>query len=175
MPVNSESVDLVILYYFYILGTFHQYDTIAYPRKTQAKKVFPVRLKEEVAQKGWFWGAIGAVRGVFAGGKQSSAEEVKEEEFKPFNLKDMCSACLPAYLQDQHALLSKCIFPEKFSIPEIVEEMHYLYSSLHHPLAIHDNRTVPLPRPQEDIPQVCQIYSDLADTVYHIDCVLFFV
>ena len=142
----------------YFLGTFHQYDTIAYPRQVKVKKVFSERVKR------FFWGTVGAVRDAFTGGKQSSTrsiEDGKEEVFKPLNLKEMCSACLPAYLQDHHALLSKCNFPENFSIPEIVEEMHCLYSSLRYPPSVHDEHTAPLSRPQQDIPQVFKLVQIL--------------
>ena len=105
-------------------------------------------------------GTFGAVKGAIIGKQPAErTEDVKEEVFKPLNLKEMCSACLPAYLQGHHALLSECIFPEKFSIPETVEEIHCLYSSLHNPLAIYGKYTAPLPRKQPDIPQVCQLRS----------------
>ena len=139
---------------FSIVDTFHQYDTIAYPRHAKAKKDFSERVREEVAEKGYVMGTLHAIKGVFTGGKQTSSRaDDKEDAFIPLSIDDMCSTCLDLYLEEYHSPLSKCIFPEQFSIPAVVRKIHYMYSSLHYPLAAH---TVILDRRQRNIPQVCE-------------------
>ena len=136
-----------------IVDTFHQYDTIAYPRHPKVKKDYSERFREQVAEKGYIRGTIGFFKGMLKQSSSKHTENVEEEMFTPLNIEEMCGTCLVMYLEEYHSSLSECIFPEQFSIPAIVRKIQYVYSSLRNPLAGH---TVPLDRRQKNMPQVCE-------------------
>ena len=117
------------------LGTFHQYDTFAYPYKSKSKKI---------AKKG-ILAALGAMLPSF------TSDETKEDVLTLLNIEEMCSTCLTLYLEEYQLLLSKCNFSEQFSIPTVVRKIHYVYSSLHQPLA---GSTVAIDKTQKNMPEV---------------------
>ena len=143
-----------LCHYIYALnlGTFHQYDTFAYPYKSKAKKI---------AKKGVF-STISALLS-FPSGETKHTEDV----LTLLNLEGMCSTCLAMYLREYRLLLSECSFSEQFSIPDVVRKINYVYSSLYQPRA---GITVPENKIQKNMPEVCeQVFQNICKFIvlYH--------
>ena len=104
-----------------LLGTYHQYDTIAYPKKTIVAKTWAGKAKATMA----------AIGGLFGLGQTSrSTESVKELELKPLSSQEMGKYCLAVYLDGYRKMLASGNFPQQFDIRELVEDIHHVYSSL---------------------------------------------
>jgi len=101
-----------------LLGTYHQYDTVAYPKKTKVTKTWTEKAKATVAG--------------FLGWSQTlkSTENVKELELKPLSSQEMRKYCLEAYLDGYKKMLSSGNFPQPFNIHKLVEDIRRIYNSL---------------------------------------------
>lgn len=106
------------------IGEYHQYDTIAYPKKTTVSKTF----QENV--QGFFKTVGSAIINVFSSNKQSKQESPEEVEFTPLGAREMSIYCLDAYLQPLKEMLCSGKLPEKFDIHERVAEVYNIFKSL---------------------------------------------
>ena len=103
------------------LGTYHQYDTVAYPKKTKVTKTWTEKAKATMAAISGFLGLSQTSR---------STESVKELELKPLSSQEMGKYCLAVYLDGYRKMLASGNFPQQFDIRQLVEDIHHVYNSL---------------------------------------------
>ena len=104
----------------YFSGTYHQYDTVTYPKSAKVTKTWADKAKAAMAGISGFLGFGPSLR---------STDEL---ELKPLDSKEMGKLCLQVYLENYEKLLGSGNFPQKYDIPTLVEEIHHLYISLLH-------------------------------------------
>ena len=121
----------------HVSGTYHQYDTVVYPKKTKISKSFLERVKET--------GLVSAIGGKITGwfGRSSTpqGDAAKDTDFKPLPPQQMGDLCLKAYLADYEEKLCTGDFP---SIQSTAEDIKHIFESLYHPVIIHQHSNVPI-------------------------------
>jgi len=132
----------------YVVGTYDQYDTVVYPRKTTFAELLGKKVKEMGKD---VVGAIGGTIFNIVSRSSSSKGDVtsditsgdatKAMEFKPLDLQKMGEECLHQYL---HEYKEKLCSGDFTSIPSIAEEINHIFESLYCPVIIHQRSKFPL-------------------------------
>ena len=110
-------IALTTIYVGILLGTYHQYDTVAYPIMTKVTKT----LKEK---------AKAAIGGLRFGQSLRSTENV-------LNSQQMGKYCLEVYLDGYKKMLVSANFPQPFDVHKLVEEIQHVYNSLLYRVSSH--------------------------------------
>jgi len=108
-----------------LLGTYHQYDTVAYPKKTK------------VVTKTWRETLSGLLTRF--GKSLKSAENV---ELKPLSSHEMRKYCLEVYLDGYKKMLVCGTFPQPFNICKLVDDIHHIYNSLYNVISQKSDKVV---------------------------------
>ena len=104
----------------YFSGTYHQYDTVTYPKSAKVTKTWLEKAKATMA----------AISGFLRFGPSLRSSD--ELELKPLDSKEMGKLCLQVYLENYEKLLGSGNLPQKYDIPTLVEEIRHVYNSLLH-------------------------------------------
>lgn len=99
----------------HFLGTYHQYDTVVYPKHLKPPKTLYERTREKVKS------ALGI-------------EGSKEEELEPFQIGKLC---LHIYLDGYKQKLCCGSFPQEPNLQNIVQGICHIFNCLHHPVMLH--------------------------------------
>ena len=104
-----------------ILGEYHKYDTIVYPKKTQVSKTW----KEKVSDK---------VSGIFSSinifRSKQSGDSKEEEELIPMEFYDMSIFCLHCYLDEYKDMVCKGRFQQGANIILDAKRVAHIFHSL---------------------------------------------
>ena len=119
------------------LDTYHQYDTVVYPKDVKSPKSWYERTKEKAKS---FFG--------FGSGSKSP-DEYKEENLRIFSPFEMGKLCLQVYLEGCKQMLCSGSFPQPANLQTIVEEICHIFNLLFHPLIFHQNSSTPQERKLE--------------------------
>lgn len=102
----------------HFLGTYHQYDTVVYPKHLEPPKPWYERTKEKVKS------ALGI-------------EGSKGEESKPLSPFEMGKLCLHNYLDGYKQKLCSGSFPEEADLQNVVQGICHIFNCLYRPVILH--------------------------------------
>ena len=126
LSIRLQHLPLLSLH---VLGTYHQYDTLVYPKRTKASKSWSDIFKKP------FTGWIGQ-------GSTSQEEANKVRNFKPLSQQETSEFCLKVYLSEYEEKLCSGDFS---SIPITAESITHIFDSLCHQVVIRQGSQVPTP------------------------------
>ena len=110
---------------FFLLGEYHRYDSIAYPKNTKISKSFLKNVKERA------FGLLSFVSGGYLGrSREKEATEEIPENFTPLSHQEMSEFCLKCYLFGIEDILCSGSFPAGQDISTIALEISFIYNSL---------------------------------------------
>ena len=110
------------------IGTYHQYDTVVYPKYIKTSKSFYKRAKE----------TVGAMLGF-----GSSSQSHEEEDITLLSPYEMGKLCLQVYLEGYKKMLCSGGFPQQANLQTIVEEICHIFNLLYHPVTFYQNYSTP--------------------------------
>ena len=106
------------------LGTYHQYDTVVYPKDIKTSKSLYEKAKDRF--KAW----------VGIGSDSQSQEEEGVTILSPF---EMGKLCLHVYLERYKQMLCSGSFPQQANIQMTVEEICHVFNLLYNPIIFNQN------------------------------------
>ena len=123
------------------LGTYHQYDTVVYPKDMKTSKSLFEKAKEKV--KAW----------VGFGSDSQSQEEEGITILSPF---EMGKLSLHVYLDRYKQMLCSGSFPQQANIQMIVEEICHVFYRLYNPIIFNQSYSTPsTPKLDSKFTEVC--------------------
>ena len=115
------------------IGTYHQYDTVVYPKHTKTSKSLYKRAKETAK-------SVGAMFGF-----GSSSQPQEEEGISLLSPFEMRKLCLQVYLEGYKEMLCSSSFPKQANLQTIVEDVCHIFNLLYHPIVFYQNYFAPSP------------------------------
>lgn len=110
------------------LGTYHQYDTVVYPKDIKTSKSLYEKAKDRF--KAW----------VGIGSDSQSQEEEGVTILSPF---EMGKLCLHVYLERYKQMLCSGSFTQQANIQMTVEEICHVFILLYYPIIFNQNSSTP--------------------------------
>ena len=110
----------------FCLGTYHQYDTVVYPKNITSKSFYE-RAKEKA--KTFFWWS-------------SDSQSQEEENITILSPFEMGKFCLHVYLDGYKQMLCSGSFPQQANIQMIVEEICKIFALLYNPVISYSTPSV---------------------------------
>ena len=110
------------------LGTYHQYDTVVYPKDIKTSKSLYEKAKDRF--KAW----------VGIGSDSQSQEEEGVTILSPF---EMGKLCLHVYLERYKQMLCSGSFTQQANIQMTVEEICHVFIHLYYPIIFNQNYSKP--------------------------------
>ena len=107
------------------IGTYHQYDTVVYPKHIKTSRSL-FKWAKETAK------SVGAM---FGFGSSS-----QEGLLSPF---EMGKLCLQVYLEGYKEMLCSSSFPKQVNLQTIVEEVCHIFNLLYYPIIFHQTFSTP--------------------------------
>ena len=129
---SSSSASVFIFAY---IGTYHQYDTVVYPKSVKASDTadHPKDIKTTKSffqrAKAWF--------------RRSSSSQPQEEE-DTLSQFEMAKLCLQVYLDGYKQMLCSGSFPQQADLKTIVEEICHIFHLLYCPIICHQKSSQPV-------------------------------
>ena len=141
-----------------LLGTYHQYDTVAYPKTKTWRKTLSGLLTR-------LGKSLKSAENVEL--KPLSSIAVKELELKPLSSHEMRRCCLEVYLDGYKKMLVCGNFPQPFNICKLVDDIHHIYSSLYNVISQQSDKVVE--KKEGSLPEVSFsfLFSCLCPVYYH--------
>ena len=103
----------------FCLGTYHQYDTVVYPKNIKTSKSFYEIAKEKA--KTFFWWS-------------SDSQSQEKEDITILSPFEMGKLCLYVYLDGYKQMLCSGSFPQQANIQMIVQEICKIFALLYNPV-----------------------------------------
>ena len=107
------------------IGTYHQYDTVVYPKHIKTSKSLYKWAKETAK-------SVGAMLGF-----GSSSQPQEEEGISLLSSFEMGKLCLQVYLEGYKEMLCSSSFPKQANLQTIVEEVCHIFNLLYSPIIFH--------------------------------------
>ena len=123
------------MFIFGSIGTYHQYDNVAYPKtvKTSDTSVQPKDIKTSKT-------LFQSFKALFR--SRSVAQPQEEEEI--LSPLEMGRLCLQVYLDGYKQMLCSGSFPQQANLKMIVEEIFHIFYLLYCPIICHQNSSQPV-------------------------------
>ena len=147
-----------MLMFALLLGTYHQYDTVAYPKTKTWRKTLSGLLTR-------LGKSLKSAENVEL--KPLSSHAVKELELKPLSSHEMRRCCLEVYLDGYKKMLVCGNFPQPFNICKLVDDIHHIYSSLYNVISQQSDKVVE--KKEGSLPEVSFsfLFSCVCPLYYH--------
>ena len=112
------------------IGTYHQYDTVVYPKNIKTSKSL-YKIAKETAK------SVGAM---FGFGSSSQPQEGEDIPLSPF---EMGKLCLQVYLEGYKQMLCSGGFTQQANLQTIVEEICHIFNLLYYPITFYQSYSTP--------------------------------